>query len=446
MIIDKSEHYHYDIMIEKPDALQKKYMILLMNSDIPISEYADYKKWLRNYLEFCKKYQHADVDSQSLSLFIKKLKEKKQPSSQQSLAVKAIELYYSGIDQKGNGLEVKGVHQEACEDTSVFTSTCGDEPWDTAMKAIENEIKVRHYSKKTLKAYCLWAEKFKYYTKSKLPASITTDDVKAFLTFLAVKKKVSASSQNQAFNALLFFFRHALKKEFGKIEGVVRVKRKPYLPVVLSREEVDRVFKNLYYPYDLVVKLLYGCGMRLSECMKLRIHNFNFDHHVLTIHDGKGKKDRTVPLPEALRDDLQNQVKKVMALHEADLKDGYSGVFMPDRLEKKYKHAPRELNWQWFFPAKKLTFVSDTDEYRRYHLHETHVRKAIKKAVRKSKILKRASAYTFRHSFASHPIAANYDIRTIQELLGHSDVRTTMIYTRTIQSRTIKETKSPLDF
>ena len=433
-------------MIEKPDALQKKYMILLMNSDIPISEYADYKKWLRYYLEFCKKYQHADVDSKSLSLFIKKLKEKKQPSSQQSLAAKAVELYYSGIDQKGNGLEVKGVHQEACEDTSVFTSTCGDEPWDTAMKAIENEIKVRHYSKKTLKAYCLWAEKFKYYTKSKLPASITTDDVKAFLTFLAVKKKVSASSQNQAFNALSFFSRHALKKEFGKIEGVVRVKRKPYLPVVLSREEVDRVFKNLYYPYDLVVKLLYGCGMRLSEWMKLRIHNFNFDHHVLTIHDGKGKKDRTVPLPEALRDDLQNQVKKVMALHEADLKDGYSGVFMPDRLEKKYKHAPRELNWQWFFPAKKLTFVSDTDEYRRYHLHETHVQKAIKKAVRKSKILKRASAYTFRHSFASHLIAANYDIRTIQELLGHSDVRTTMIYTRTIQSRTIKETKSPLDF
>ncbi len=432
-------------MIKIPDALQKKYKMLLMNSDIPVSEYAGYKKWLRYYLDFCKKYQHADVDSKSLSLFIKKLKEKKQPSSRQSQAAKAVELYYSGIDQKGNGPEAKGVHQEACEDTSVFTSTCGDEPWDTAMKAIENEIKVRHYSKKTLKAYSLWAEKFKYYTKSKLPASITTDDVKAFLTFLAVKKKVSASSQNQAFNALLFFFRHALKKELGKIEGVVRAKRKPYLPVVLSREEADRVFKNLYYPYDLVVKLLYGCGMRLSECMKLRIHNFNFDHHVLTIHDGKGEKDRMVPLPEAIRDDLQNQVKKVIALHEADLKDGYSGVFMPDRLEKKYKNAPRELIWQWFFPAKELTFVSDTNEYRRYHLHETHVQKAIKKAVRKSKILKRASAYTFRHSFASHLIAANYDIRTIQGLLGHSDVRTTMIYTRIIQSRTIKETKSPLD-
>jgi len=244
----------------------------------------------------------------------------------------------------------------------------------------------------------------------------------------------------------LFFFRHVLKKEFGKIEGVVRAKRKPYIPVVLSREEIDRILQNLQYPFDLVVKLLYGCGLRLSECLKLRIHNFNFDHHVLTIHDGKGKKDRTVPLPESIRDDLKDQVSRVIALHGTDLKDDYSGVFMPDRIEKKYQNAPRELIWQWFFPARELTFVSETSEYRRYHLHETHVQKAIKRAVRKSKILKRASAHTFRHSFASHLLQANYDIRTIQELLGHSDVRTTMIYTHTVKSRTVKEKKSPLDF
>ncbi len=171
----------------------------------------------------------------------------------------------------------------------------------------------------------------------------------------------------------------------------------------------------------------------------------DFDHNLITIHDGKGKKDRTVPIPETVRGELERQISHVVDVHEDDLKEGFSGVFMPNRLEVKYKNAPRELTWQWFFPAKELTFVADSNEYRRYHLHETHVQKAIKRAVRESKIIKRATAHTFRHSFASHLLQANYDIRTIQELLGHSDVRTTMIYTHTVKSKTLKEIKSPLD-
>ena len=432
-------------MIKVPEALQKKYNLLLMNSEISPDQYGHCKKWLRFYLDFCKKYSHSYIDNKSLLLFVKKLEGKKQTSFQQSQAKKAVELYYSGIKKpevsKGPPVSLHRI----CEDIKTFDLEVKTDPWFIALDSIKNEIELRHYSKKTLKAYSLWAEKLRYFTKDKLPESLTPEDVKAFLTFLAVKKKVSASSQNQAFNGLLFFFRHVLKKEFGKIDGVVRAKRKPYIPVVLSREEIDRILQNLRYPYDLIVKLLYGCGLRLSECMKLRIKNFNFDHHVLTIHDGKGKKDRTVPLPESVLDDLQNQVNRVIAVHDTDLKEDYSGVFVPDRLEKKYKKAPKELIWQWFFPAKELTFVSETNEYRRYHLHETHVQKAIRRAVRTSKILKRASAHTFRHSFASHLLQANYDIRTIQELLGHSDVRTTMIYTHTVKSRTIKETKSPLD-
>ncbi len=433
-------------MIQVPKALIKKYNLLLVNSDIPPGQYSHCKKWLRFYLDFCKKYAHSYTDSKSLLLFLEKLKEKKQTPSQRSQAKKAVTLYYSGIEKSQDATNSKDFHHKIREDIRSFELTVDTDPWVMVVDGIKNEIKLRHYSKKTLKAYTLWAEKLRYYTKNKLPESLTPDDVKDFLTFLAVKKKVSASSQNQAFNALLFFFRHVLKKEFGKIEGVVRAKRKPYIPVVLSREEVDRVLENLNYPYDLVVKLLYGCGLRLGECMNLRIHNFNFDHHVLTIHDGKGKKDRTVPLPEMIREDLENQVNRVISLHDTDLRDDYSGVFLPDRLEKKYKNAPKELIWQWFFPAKELTFVADTNEYRRYHLHETHVQKAIKRAVKKSKIIKRATAHTFRHSFASHLLQANYDIRTIQELLGHSDVRTTMIYTHTVRSRTIKESRSPLDF
>jgi len=195
-----------------------------------------------------------------------------------------------------------------------------------------------------------------------------------------------------------------------------------------------------------MVKLLYGCGLRLFECLNLRVNNFNFDASILTVHDGKGKKDRTVPLPETLKPELLDHLERVKKLHEKDLKDGYAGAFMMNQLEKKYKNAGKELVWQWFFPAKALTYVSDTNEFRRYHHHESHIQKAIKKAVRKAQLTKRASAHTFRHSFATHLLQANYDIRTIQELLGHSDVRTTMVYTHTIQSRTIKEVKSPLDF
>ena len=321
-----------------------------------------------------------------------------------------------------------------------------NQSWQHIYDGLDDEIKVRHYSPKTLKSYRIWVRKFQFYTKSKNPDSLAPSDVKDFLTFLAVDQKVSASSQNQAFNSLLFLFRHILKKDFGRIDGVVRAKRKPYIPVVLSREEIEQIIKSIRYPYNLIVKLLYGCGLRLSECLNLRVGCLNFDAGVLTIHDGKGKKDRTVPLPERLYPELQSHLEKVKKLHQKDLEEDYDGAFMMNRLEKKYKNVGKDLVWQWFFPAKSLTYVSDADEFRRYHHHETHVQKAIKRAVSRAQLTKRASAHTFRHSFASHLLQANYDIRTIQELLGHSDVRTTMIYTHTIKSQTIKEAKSPLDF
>lgn len=318
--------------------------------------------------------------------------------------------------------------------------------WRAVFDQLAREIQVRHYSKKTLRCYAQWMHHFQTFTKSKDPQLLSSDDVKGFLTFLAVVKKVSASTQNQAFNALLFFFRHVLNKEFGKIEGVVRAKQRPYIPVVLSREEINAILIHLSPPYGLVVKLLYGCGLRLFECLNLRVHCFNFDAGILTVHDGKGQKDRTVPLPESIRPELQAQIELLKDLHRRDLDSKYAGVFLVNALEKKYKNAAKEFVWQWFFPAKQLTCIPDTKEYRRYHLHETHVQDAIKKAVSEARICKRATAHSFRHSFASHLLQANYDIRTIQELLGHSDVRVTMIYTHTVKSATTKEAKSPLDF
>lgn len=318
--------------------------------------------------------------------------------------------------------------------------------WVWVFEQLKSAIAVRHYSKKTFHAYRHWLRSFQTFVRSKEPTLVDMEDVKAFLSALATQRNMAASSQNQAFNALLFLFRHIFEKPFGNVEGVVRAKRKRSIPVVLSRDEVDRVVDNLSSPHDLIVKLLYGCGLRLFECLKLRVQDINFDMEVLTIHDGKGQKDRTVPLPHVVLPELKAQREAVIRIHQQDLTAGYAGTFLPSALEQKYKNAPRELVWQWFFPASALTQIPESNERRRYHLHETAVQKAIRAAVTKAQIPKRASAHTFRHSFASHLLQANYDIRTIQQLLGHSDVRTTMIYTHTVPSTTLKEAKSPLDF
>ncbi len=318
--------------------------------------------------------------------------------------------------------------------------------WDEVIDKLASEIKSRHYSRKTLKAYADWCRKFQLYLKHKQPGSLSSEDVKAYLAYLAVRCKVSASTQNQAFNALLFMFRHILKKDFGDHKDVPRAKQSSYIPVVLTRKEVDAVLNRLAPPYDLVVKLLFGCGLRLFECLKLRVQNFNFDEGVLTVMDGKGKKARTVPIPQAIMQDLLAQLELVKRFHEEDLKAGYDGVFLDDSLDKKYRNASKEFIWQWIFPQQSLTFLQEQKELRRYHVSEKDVQPQLYEAVRKAKLTKRVTAHTFRHSFATHLLQANYDIRTIQTLLGHADVRTTMIYTHCVPSKTIKELKSPLDF
>lgn len=434
--------------------LLKQFDAQLITNRIPSENHNFFRKWLRYYIDFCSKYDHRPKNTESLIHFINKLREKRQSKQQQKQAYDAILIFYKmfGIHPKWHEKPSPKNRFEK-EDLSIREQTVSynknevvfDNNWKYVYTGLSDEIKVRHYSPKTFKAYSIWVSKFQNFVQSKSLEELSTDDVKAFLTFLAVEQHISASSQNQAFNALLFFFRNILKKEFGRIDGVVRAKRKPYIPVVLSRQEIDFIIGKLRYPYDLIVKLLYGCGLRLSECMNIRMNNFNFDTGILTIHDGKGKKDRTLPLPETILSDLTCQVDVVKKLHRQDLKEDYSGVFMFDAIERKYKNAGKEFNWQWFFPAKELTYVPETNEYRRSHLHNRHVQKAIKSAVNRVQLTKRATAHTFRHSFASHLLQANYDIRTIQELLGHSDVRTTMIYTHTVKSRTLKESKSPLD-
>ncbi len=385
------------------------------------------------------------LSKKSLDYYVNKLKEKSQTDQQQKQAINAISLFYEiGTGHAGSENSLKNktnLMLRKKEDLKEINAS-----WASVYDDLKNEIKLRHYSPNTLKTYKGWVRQFQIFLKSKDPRLLENSDVKKFLTYLAVDKKVAASTQNQSFNALLFFFKHILKRDFSEFKDIPRAKRKLYIPEVLSREEIDVVIANLSSPFSLVVKILYGCGLRLSECMKLRISCFNFDTGMLTVHDGNGKKGRMVPLPESIVTEIKNQLACVIDLHEKDLQAGYAGAFLPSLLEKKYKNAATELAWQWFFPARTLTFLTAEQEDRRYHLHTTHVQKAIKRAVAKSKIIKHASAHTFRHSFASHLLQANYDIRTIQKLLGHSDVRTTKIYTHTIKNQTIKEGKSPLDF
>ncbi len=437
-------------MIKIESELLKKYIFELKRRAIPEYKHSYYLKWLRFFLDYCHKYRLNTHHEQSLPSFIEKLRSKHQADFQLQQAHEAVAIYYDimpGIHVPSQPSEnVKSIPQAPNPPEKKQLPTTKDKWWQ-AIDQLSNEIKVRHYSPKTLKIYRSWAIKYlRFINYQKDPEDLDSEDVKQFLTHLAVDKKVAASSQNLAFNALLFFYRHVLGKEFGKIDGVVRAKKRKAIPVVLSKNEVDAVLEKMRPPFDLVGKLLYGCGLRLGECLSLRICDFNFDAGILTVRNGKGKKDRSVPIPEAIEDELKAQTDKVYHLLQSDLADGFHGAFMYDSIEKKYRTAAKEFIWQFFFPAKTLTVVEESGEKRRYHLHESHVQRAIKKAVAKAGLMKRATAHTFRHSFASHLLEANFDIRTIQELLGHSDVRTTMIYTHTVKSTTLKEAKSPLDF
>jgi len=439
-----------------------QYSAVLRERAVPVAFHADYRKWLRYFLDFRGKYQLPDSKSEQVQLFIHKLRAKKQTPKQQKQAADALALYFEMLDGetattpatpfiKGE-LSIPGSRPliTPLSNGSRYNEwrcmkKSGSPAWDGIINSLAVEIRTRHYSRKTLKAYADWGRKFQVYLQDKSPDELSATDVKSYITYLAVQCKVSASTQNQAFNALLFLYRHILKKDFGEHKDIPRAKKSKYIPVVLSRKEIDAVLKHLEHPYDLAVKLLYGCGLRLFECVTLRVMNFNFDAGILTVH-GKGSKDRTVPIPQTIMPELTAQFEAIKKLHDEDLATGYAGVFLDDQLEKKYPKAAKDFIYQWFFPQQALTFVENTKEQRRYHIHERHVQEALWEAVRRAKLTKRVTSHTFRHSFATHLLQANYDIRTIQELLGHSDVRTTMIYTHCVPSRTLKEMKSPLDF
>jgi len=330
-------------MKQIPNQINVLYETQLNQKAIPKKLCPYYKKWLRYYLDFCHKYNHESSVKKSLAHYINKLKEKSQTDQQQKQAINAISLFYEiGTDHAGKKNPLKNKTNLILKKKEGLKES--NASWVSVYDDLKNEIKLRHYSPNTLKTYRGWVRQFQNFSKSKDPRLLENSDVKKFLTYLAVDKKVAASTQNQSFNALLFFFKHILKRDFGEFKDVPRAKRKPYIPEVLSREEIDVIIANLSPPFSLVAKMLYGCGLRLSECMKLRISCFNFDTGTLTVHDGKGKKDRMVPLPESIATEIKNHLAGVIDLHEKDLKAGYAGTFLPSLLEKNIRTLPQYLD------------------------------------------------------------------------------------------------------
>ena len=329
-------------------------------------------------------------------------------------------------------------------DTVVTAPTSASKPKRKLLDQVRDVMRLKHYSLRTERTYCDWIERFIRFHGMRHPAEMAEPEMAEFLTDLARAGNVSASTQNQALSALLFLYKEVLKQDIGWLQNVERAKKPVRLPVVLSRDEVHKVFSHLHGTARLMAGLLYGSGLRLMECVRLRVKDVDFAYARITVRETKGGRDRVTMLPVNLAAPLQRHLEKMKMQHEQDLVDGFGEVWLPDALARKYPNAAREWGWQFVFPSSRISADPRSQAKRRHHVDESALQQAVKKAVRAAGLDKPASCHTFRHSFATHLLENGYDIRTVQELLGHKDVSTTMIYTHVLNKPGIG-VKSPLD-
>jgi integron integrase len=309
---------------------------------------------------------------------------------------------------------------------------------------LSDALRTRHYSYRTEQAYVDWVRRYILFHQKRHPNTMGEDDIRTFITHLATERRVAASTQNQALSAVLFLYREVLHKEIDTIL-VSGAKRPERLPTVLPRDEVVSILSQLSGSHQLMTQLLYGSGLRLMECVRLRIKDLDFQYKTVTVRDGKGEKDRITPMPDSLITPLQRQVERVRLFHAEDLAAGFGQAYLPNALEKKYPNAATELAWQYLFPAPKCSIdPRSPGVMRRHHLDPSGLQRSVKEAAYKAGVHKHVTCHTFRHSFATHLLQNGYDIRTVQELLGHKDVKTTMIYTHVLQRGGLA-VKSPLD-
>ena len=390
---------------------------------------AFYVYWVRDFYRYCSKKPDDMVTQEDVEKYLTYLAKRKE-DWQVEQASDAIQLFLFFKKRK---------KREFCREKGD-----GKAQWKTIAEEMRQALRLRHRAARTEEAYLSWLRKYYLFLNGKAPYSIDSSHVKDFMTYLAVEKNVAESTQNQAFNAILFLYRHVLDKPIDNISDAIRAKAPKRLPVVLTKDEVKQLFACLSGTDLLMAKVMYGTGVRLSECLQLRVQDIDFGRNVVIVRMGKGDKDRETVLPEKLKMDLQEHLEKVRAVHEADRKKGLPGVQLPHALERKYPDAGKEWIWFWAFPADRISMNPKTHIVRRHHCYERTLQRAMSQARKQAGIPKRVTTHTLRHSFATHLLENGYDIRTIQELLGHSDVKTTMIYTH-VAGKNRLGVKSPLD-
>ena len=406
--------------------------------NIPKDKVKYYIGWLNKFMA----YHHGSLDHVSLNDlkdFGDDLDHRGYEDWQVKQAQEAVLLYIEKF------LEKSIVYGDDKKDKKRIGVDTQVESWEQAKDIFINKMRLRHYSYNTEKTYREWIRRFILYTREKSPLHVKSEHVKRFLTYLAVERKVSSSTQNQAFNALLFLYREVLGEEFGDFRNTIRARKSSKIPVVLTKEEIKKIFAYLPEKSKLALKLIYASVIRVTECVRLRVKDLDFGNQALVVRSGKGDKDRVTLLPDFLHAPLKQHLEKVKNFHESDLSKGHGVVFLPEALERKYPKANREWAWQYVFPSANLSVDPRSAVVRRHHIGQQVFQRAMRDAVRKTNIAKAASVHTLRHSFATHLLQSGYDIRTVQELLGHKDVSTTMIYTHVLKHGPLG-VKSPAAF
>jgi len=412
---------------------------LLSRGFVPAKNVPFYANWVSKFIAFSNRNEELNHDL-LFEKFLDKLKSQKNTADWQiKQAHDAVQLYIAHFMADKKTTLQPSKPQEGREIPDI----------SEVLQDMRKAIRIKHYSYSTERTYIDWAKRFFDYTLTLKKKDITTSgldssDVRDYLSYLAIKQHVSSSTQNQAFNALLFLFRDILKIAIDDLSQTVRAKRGQRLPVVLSVEEVKEIFKHVEGTNLLILQLLYGSGLRLMELARLRVKDIDFSASLVFVRNSKGDKDRATMLPESVTASLRSHLERVKVIHEKDLASGYGVVFLPDALERKYPNAAREWHWQYIFPSSKLSVDPRSGKIRRHHINEKTVQNAVKEAVKKAGIVKHASVHTLRHSFATHLLMNGVNIREIQNLLGHKHLETTMIYTHVIRDM-VSVPKSPLD-